>query len=415
MKQTDNLPQMIRRLRVPASVALDEKVHAAIAEAAGRPTPAAVCLPDLTLWQVLSIVMKKRSTQYTLGTALGLALLVAVVLNHSTTSAWAMEQAIEVLQKYKAVHLRGYTAAAGGGTGPVEVWARADTRGTASEACLARMGAITVWVEGNQTYAYEPGQNKVWVEPGITAGLNPWFGPQFLTTFARVRDYQAHEGTDAATGQKRVVATGSLPTVLGPQSFLIEFNAETKLPVTLKGWRNLNRHGPPEFVFDQIIYFENLPDSAFRFAPPPGAQFVDKPLTVPEENLAALSDPQSGLRVDGLTREEASRKLLEQLWAACIQDDLSRIRELCPLTAAWSDELVRASAQQDEVVKLLRVGGIERTGQSRLGPLALVPSRLQCKDGQVREIRMVVQFRSTEHGVSCVVHGPHGNAIEVSN
>ncbi len=412
MKQTDNLSQMIRRLRVPASITLDEKVQAAITQAAGRPTPASVSLPDLSLWQILSIVMKKKSTPYTLGTALVLAFLAAVVLNHSTTSAWAMEQAIEALQKYQAVHLRGYTAS-GGGTGPIEAWARANTRGTSSEACLAKMGAITVWVEGNRTYAYEPGQNKVWVEPGITAGLNPWFGPKFLSAFARVRDYQAHEGTDASTGRKCVVATGSLPTVLGPQSFLIEFDAETRLPVTLKGWRSLNRHGLPEFVFDQIIYFENLPDSAFRFVPPPGVQFVDKPLTVPEENLAALSDPQSGIRVDGLTREEACRKLLEQLWVACIEDDLPRIRELCPLAAAWSDELFRAFAQQDEVVTLLHVGGIERTGQSRLGPLALVPSRLQCKDGQVREIRMVVQFRRTDQGDSCVIHGPHGNSVEV--
>jgi hypothetical protein len=64
-------------------------------------------------------------------------------------------------------------------------------------------------------------------------------------------------------------------------------------------------------------------------------------------------------------------------------------------------------------VKLLSIGDIERTGQSRIGPLALVPSRLQCKDGKVREIWMVVQFRETDRGVSCVVHGPHGNSIEV--
>jgi hypothetical protein len=233
-----------------------------------------------------------------------------------------------------------------------------------------------------------------------------------MSTFARVPDHQAHEGTDAATGQKRVLATGSFPTALGPQSFLIEFDAQTKLPVSMKGWRNSSRHGTPEFVFDKIVYFEDLPDSAFRFAPPPGAQSLDKPLTIPESNAAGLSDPNSGIPAAGLTREEACRKLLEQMWAACINEDLPRIRQLCPLTARWSEELLRSIAGQDEPVKLLSIGDIERTGQSRLGPLALVPSRLQCKDGKVREIRMVVQFRETDGAVSCVVHGPHGNSVE---
>ena len=63
MKKTDNLSRLIRQLRVPASSTLDEKVHAAITQAAGRPTPAAAAIPDLSLWQILSIVMKKKPTQ----------------------------------------------------------------------------------------------------------------------------------------------------------------------------------------------------------------------------------------------------------------------------------------------------------------------------------------------------------------
>jgi hypothetical protein len=50
---------MIRRLRVPASGALDEKVHAAITQASAPPTAASVTVPDLSLWQILGMVMKK--------------------------------------------------------------------------------------------------------------------------------------------------------------------------------------------------------------------------------------------------------------------------------------------------------------------------------------------------------------------
>lgn len=410
MERTDDLSQVIRRLRVPPSPELDARVHAAIQQAE-RSAPLIPPSHEPSLLVLLTLIMKKKSIRCTLGTALGLGLIAVLLLNHSSTTAWAMEQTIAALQKYKALHIVGYTAS-GGSAGPLEVWARANASATCSEACLARMGNVTVWVEGKKTYAYEPGSNKVWVEPGITAGLNPWFGPKFMSTLVRMKDYQAHEGTDAATGQKRVLVTGSLPTALGPQSFLIEFDAQSKLPISMKGWRNSNRHGTPEFVFDKIVYFEDLPDGTFRFAPPPGAQFVDKPLLVPEENLRGLGEPKSGIPADGLTREEACRELLEQFWAACIKEDMPRIHQLCPLTAAWPDGLFRDLGGQDEIVKLLSIGGIERTGQSRLGPLALVPSRLQCKDGKVREIWMVVQFRETDQGTSCVVHGPHGNSIE---
>jgi len=235
MKPTDDILQAIRQLHVAASAELDERVHGAITTAAARPATAPPSAPDLKVWQIIRVVVKSRSTRYTLATTLGLALLAVLVLNRSTTSAWAMEQAIEALQKYKGLHIMGYTAT-GSGPAPLEVWARANASGTRSDACLAKLGDVTVWVKDNKTYAYEPARNTVFVEPGVTAGLNPWFSPRFLTTLARMNDYQAHEGTDAATGQKRVFVTASLGSTLGPQSFLIEFDARSKLPVSMKCW-----------------------------------------------------------------------------------------------------------------------------------------------------------------------------------
>lgn len=411
MKTTQDIARALQQLHVPASPELDQRIQNALARAPVAPslTPSE---DAPALWTLITLIMKRKSVRYSLGTGLGLALLATLLVQHATTTAWAMEQTIEALQKYKALHIRGYSGS-GSSAGPLEVWARANPSGTHSGACLARMGNITVWVDGAKTYAYEPEHQRVWVEPGITAGLNPWFGPKFLTTLARMHDYQAHKGVDAATGKPRVLVSGSLETVLGPQSFLLEFDGETKLPVSLKGWRNLKRHGAPEFVFEKIVYFEDLPDSTFRFTPPPGVTFVDKPLTIPEENLRGLSDPDDGIAVDGLTREAACRKLLEQFLNACIREDMARVHQLCPLTRAWPDGLFRDLGGEDQMSELQSIGGIEREGQSPLGPLALVPCRVRCKDDQVRELRMVVQFRGNGPEASCVVHGPHGNSIDV--
>jgi hypothetical protein len=411
MQRTDSISRLIRRLRVPASVELDERVHDAIRRA-GRTAPVPSPSNSPSLWALLIMIMKHKTIRYTLGGALGLAVLAALVLSPSTTSAWAIEQAIEALEEYKAVRMTGATTA-GGAARPAEIWARADAAGARSAECLARSDSFTAWVKDNKTYVYDHARNIVLVEPAITMGLNPWLGPRFLTTLSKLPNYKAVAGDDPATGQKRILVTASLESVTGPQSFLIEFDAKTKLPVSMTHWLNLDRRGAPDFAMDKIVYFEDLPDSAFRFDPPAGVQFAEKPLTIPEANLLMLSKSGSGISADGLTREEASRRLLEQFWAAVIHDDLTRIRQLCPLTARWPDKLLLEVMAEDDPVELLQIGGIEQEGESRLGPLALVTSRVRCRDGKVREVKIVVQFRETEQGASCVIHGNYGYTVVV--
>jgi len=410
MQPNNDITELVRRLRVQPSAELDERVHAEIRQAErAEPTTHA---SDPGLLALITMIMKRKMFRYTIGTALGIALIAGLILHQSTTSAWAIEQAIEALAKYKAVRMTGATSA-GGAPSPSEFWARADATGTRSGECLARSGSFTAWVKDNKTYVYDHARNTVLVEPAITMGLNPWLGPKFLTTLAKLPDYKAVEGADPATGQKRILVTASLESAAGPQSFLIEFDATTKLPVSMTHWLNLDRRGAPDFSFDKIVYFEDLPDSALRFEPPPGVKFEQKPLTIPEANLAMLSDPKSGIAADGLSRDEACRRLLGQFWTALINDDLATIRKLCPLTATWPDKLLLEVIDQDKVMEVLHIRGIELEGQSKLGRLALVPSRVRCQDGKVREIKIVVQFRETEQRESCVIHGNYGHSVEV--
>lgn len=406
MQPNDDIPELIRRLRVPVSANLDERVRSAIQDAE-KAAPLAAHSNEPSLRALLSMLMKHRTIRYTLGGALGFAVMAALVLNHSTTTAWAMEQAIEALAKYKAVRMTGATTA-GGTAAPAEIWARADATGSHSAECLARSSAFTAWVKDNKTYVYDPAGNTVIVEPAITMGLNPWLGPKFLAMLSKLPNYRAVEATDPATSQNRILVTASLESATGPQSFLIEFDANTKLPLSMTHWLNLSRSGAPDFSFDKIVYFEDLPDSVFQFEPPAGVRTVEKPLTIPDANVPLLSDPKTGISAEGLSREEVCRRLLEQFWTAVIQNDLARVRQLCPLTRNWPDRLLRDVMAEDEAVELLSIGGIEKEGQSKLGPLALVSSRVRCKDGRVREIKIIVQFRQTGQGTSCVIHGNYG-------
>lgn len=401
MKTNQYISQVFRRLHVLASSKLDERIYEEIAEAAAPSGPAR------TFGELFTLFLKKKSTRYTLATTTGLALLVVVVFNHLTTSAWAMDQAIEALKKYRAVHLTGYYTTTNGQI-PLDAWARSDTTGHRVEIALATAGDFTSWTEDNKTYIYDQAEKKGFVEPGLNL-FDFWFGPRLLADLARWKDYHAVEGDDPATGQKRVIVTCSLENFGGPQSCLLEFDGRTKLLVSATSWSNLKREGSPRFSLEKILYFENLPDSAFSFQPPAGTQFTDIPLEVPEANLSVLSDPKYGISAEGMTREQACQKILEQLADAAISNDTARIRRLCPVTATWSDEMLRGSGDPDETgAQVVKIGGIEQTGSSKLGPLALVPSWIRYQDGSVRENWTVVQFRKTDQGTSCVVVGPRG-------
>ena len=61
----------------------------------------------------------------------------------------------------------------------------------------------------------------------------------------------------------------------------------------------------------------------------------------------------------------------------------------------------------------MQIGAIEMEGRSPLGALALVPSRLRCRDGMVREVKIIVQFRESGQGTSCVIHGNYGHTVVV--
>ena len=414
MKKTQDISQIFRQMRVPASSKLDERVHREIDNAVPSAATAPAG-PELTLGQIFAVFLKRPSARYTLATTAGLAVLAALALIRPAPSAWAMEQAVEALKKYRGLQMSGnYTK--DGKTYPIEVWYRAEATGNFVEAALGKVGDVaTVWTEDNKTYTYDRDDKMVYVEPGITQAFDPWPGPDLLTQFSKEKDYNAIEGDDPATGRKRIVATGSSESLSGPQSFLLEFDVRTKLLVSMKIWENSGREGTPKLDFEKILYFEDLPDGTFNFQPPPGIPVTNMALTIPDAGAGfpAVSDPQYGISAEGMTREQACQKILQQAWAADIKYDFAALRQLCPLAADSSDDSLRESLKRAGIVQLLKIGGIERTGRSKLGPLALVPSWVRADDNTVSEIWMIVQFRETDHGVSCVIYGAHGYALNV--
>jgi len=295
---------------------------------------------------------------------------------------------------------------------------RANEAGTQSTDVVVKgsQGAIT-WTKDDSTYHYEPGQNTIYFEHALTIGMSQWLGPELLEMLSQVENADIVRGKDSATGRERVMLMCSMIDVHGAQSWIIEFDVASKLPVAMKQWQNLDRSGPPSFDAFKITYYEKLPDSMFEVHIPGSPAYVEKPLTIPDENIGLLSNPRDGISTEGMTQQEAAEEAVRLMYQAVIDQDLDQLRNISPLCRNLGDEFLRSIIfkpdKEDRIVEILQIGQIFKTGHSKLGPIAAIPAVLKLKDGRKVEEKMIVQFRELGGKSSCVVHGPYGVPREI--
>jgi hypothetical protein len=364
---------------------------------------------QLNIWRT---IMKSRISKLA---AAAVILIVALYLliGNSGPTAWAIEQTIEALKGYGAVHIVGTVMDEYGAEKGCEIWMRANKSRTFSKDIVMHItnGAV-LWVEDGSTYTYIPQNNTVYYENAITAGMSQWPGPDLFEVLAAAKDKQFINGIDPATGRKYVTLLCSVISSLGPQSYAVKFDVETKLPITLTNWNNMDRRGDPSFNAMHITYCEDLPDSVFAVEYPKDAMRVEKELTIPESTIALLCDPEYGISTEGLSMAEASRKIVSELYQAVIDADIERIKKLCPLCRSWDNELfsslILKTGKDDSIIEVVKIGQICKEGHSKLGPIVAVPVIAKYKNGTKVEDKIIVQFREFAGKSSCVVHGPYG-------
>ncbi len=398
----------LESLPTPNGMQVDEKVLPDALTAQQR-TRQQTARPGPEIWR---IIMRSKTVRLA-AAAVVVTLVFVTFFGRLTQPAWAFQDAIEAMKSYPAIHALGASH-----TGAAEIWIRANKDATRSTDVVVRRseGSIT-WTRDGATYHYEPAQNTVYFEEAITLGVGQWLGPQLLETLATAQNTQIISAKDPATGRDRVILMASLTDVHGPQSFLVEFDATSRLPVTAKQWQNLDRSGPPSFEIYKIVYCEALPDSVFDVHIPDDAKHVEKPLEIPAEAVTILSDPKDGMLMKGMTQQEAAERTVRTLYQAVIDQDTNTLKSMSPLCRNWGDEFLRKIIlkpdRDDRIMQILEIGQIRKTGSSPLGPIASVPVVVKLKNGKKVQEQMIVQFRELGGTPSCVVHGSYGLPREI--
>jgi len=410
MRPSEDVKRLIKNIPVNTNVQRDDEILDDVLNTFEQSRNAQSAFPQPSLWR---IIMKSRISKFAaaiIAVGVVLSFLASERLN---TPAWAIEQTIEALRDLKAVYIVGTFP-----SGTAEIWMRANDVATQSTSVVVRgsHGAIT-WTKDGSTYHYEPSQNTVYYENAITVGMAQWLGSDLLEMLSQPKNTKVVCGKDAATGRDRAMLFCSLIDVHGPQSWIIEFDVASKLPVAFKQWQNLDRSGPPKFEAFKLTYYEDLPDSVFNVEIPGSPLYSEKPLTIPDENIGILSSAKHGISTEGLTEQEAAEKAVRILYQAVIEMDLEQLKNISPLCENWGDEFLRTiifkPGKEDRVVEILEIGTICKTGHSKLGPIAAIPTVLRLKNGKKMEEKMIVQFRQIGGQSSCVVHGPYGMPREL--
>ncbi len=415
MRRIKNIKKIVQRsylknLNISAGMEMDKRILSDALTEMENSKKAQSAFYQPNIWR---IIMKNNASKLAATIIIITVVLSLLVFDKLNTPVWALSETIEAIKDFRDVHLVG---AFPGGT--AEIWMRANKAGTQSTDVVVKgsHGAIT-WTKDGSTYHYEPSQNTVYFENALTVGMAQWLGPELLEMLSQAENAEIVRGKDAATGRDRVMLLCSMIDVHGAQSWIIEFDVTSKLPVAMKQWQNLDRSGPPTFEASKITYYEKLPDSMFEVYIPGNPTYSEKPLTIPEENIGMLSNPRHGISAEGLTHQATAEKAVRMIYQAVIDQDLDQLKNICPMCQNWGDEFLRKIVfkpdKDDRIAEIIKIGKLLKTGHSKLGPIAAIPTVLRLQNGKKVEDKMIVQFREIGGKSSCVIHGPYGLPREI--
>ena len=413
MRSTDNIENKLNEFNININTEKDRDILEEILDVQSNSNQVSGLVSN-NIWRT---IMRNKSTSFKAVATIFIAVCLTMLLISEPRKAWAIEETIEALKKYNAAYISGTYLEPTGVYHGIEMWMQNDGNDPQTNKVLVKLdNGMTVWTKDKSTYTYFPEAEAVYYENAITTGFSHWIGPEFYKLLSTLKDCETTYNYDPATRQEYATLSGSIKDVSGDQTFEVEFDVSSKLMTSIKKWNNARRKGKPEFYASEIKYYKQLPDSTFEVKLPANITYYEKQISIPQENLTDLGNPKYGMPIDGLTKNEAAKTILDKLYTAILEDDLSTIRKLVPHTSKWSDDSLRKILKigfENQGAEILEIGDIIQESSSPLGPIAVVPVKSKRLDRSIWQDKVIIQFRNINGKESCVIHGPHGLPVRL--
>ncbi len=284
MTSADDIKRLFRNAELRTHPDTHEKVFQDVLGARQQAIADAPARPER--WR---IAMREPIVKYAVAAAFILAAMVGVSMFLRTGhSAWAIEESIEALDKYRAIYLEGFISDFDEQGAPqqrsLKSWDMADEEQRKVEKERIEIDGVAVLVvNGRTTWRYDPRTNTV-IKNRPYGTPECWCGSRFLEQLREYHDsgmltsYEVTYGKDPTTGRQKVFLSCAWldERYNGPRSLWLEFDGQSKLLTGLKQWENARWEGPARLVGEKVTYYESLPDDLFEFQIPEGATVIEE-------------------------------------------------------------------------------------------------------------------------------------------
>ena len=273
MRPTDNIKNLFRKLKIPTSPGLDEKIHKEISQVTGQKNKNILAQP--VLWR---IIMKSKITKFaTAIVIIGVVIFGITLFDKTTTPAYAFEQTLEAFRDVNSIHLWGRDMR----DNDFEMWVQLNEETGMPEYChLYTPGQNYLAISRpDKSYQYIKTLNAVQVSKGMLFGYMecaPAYIFEELVKYSNTNNSDikvdiSYEN-DPESGKTIIKAIYESPL----EKWDIDIDPKTKLPIRLNLLSETHRTGLTFKNVVKIEYNVKLPEAIFEFEIPEGARVIEQ-------------------------------------------------------------------------------------------------------------------------------------------
>jgi len=321
------------------------------------------------------------------------------ILDHGTTTAYAVTQTIEAIKEVKMVYMAGEFYR----QGKFECWMKFDgDPDKPTHVWLGRTGynmckicsPAGVFGLNKRTkavhFARRDERGKGWIIK---------FSSFFKDAVRKAQEtdsVQIYNEIDPNSQKKLIVV--HIKTQKREQKFWV--NPENKLPISFATLRD----DEPTEMLRKTLALKNIGLIRYNEEPPEGIFDMPENAVIVDEEVDTMVDPDGGLIVDGMSREQACFEIVRQTVKALIELDISTLKSLDLFFRLFTPEIW-------EKVREMKVAGqwvqgYEITGDPyQEGNLWHVPCELKIAGDKTEINTPMIKFYEMEGHTYCFIIG----------